>query len=328
MAALWRTWLILNHAEGYPRDLTAIQREGLDWVALLVSGRATLNDRVSLERWRAQSSAHAEAFSAAVKLVRLARTRKFPGSEQFRPALWERPMTRRMALGGAIAAATSVAIIRPPLELWPSLAELTSDYRTGVGERREVALATGLSLELNTRTSVALKSHRGQPGIALIAGEVAANVRLPAAQRFYVIAGGSRISANDASFDLRMSDDGVCVTCARGMVHIGDDLVALGPRQQLTFTRSGFGKPVIVDPSVVTAWRNGELIFYNASLGHIVTEINRYRSGKIVILNSELASRQFNSTFRIDHIENVVADLQKLANVSATTLPGGIVLLS
>ncbi len=56
-------------------------------------------------------------------------------------------------LGGAIAAAAGYLVIRPPLDMWPSIEELSADYRTGEGEQRKVMLAPDISVELNTQTS-------------------------------------------------------------------------------------------------------------------------------------------------------------------------------
>lgn len=317
---------MVNEVHNGPRVLTKIERQALEWVALFVSGKATVEDRVALKCWLNHSSGHSEAFSAAVRMVRLTRRHEFPGGEQFRPAVWERPSTRRAALGGLAAVVSGVAILRPPLGLWPSLAELSSDYRTGIGERREIAPAQGVMLALNTRTSVALKSAADRPRVALIGGEVA----VTAATRFTVIAGGVAASTDQGSFDVRYTGDGICVTCTLDKIDVegGGSRRNLATSQQVTVNASEIGKTVTVDPVVVTAWRQGQLIFYDASLETVVDEINRYRPGKIMVARHELANRRFNATFRIDRIENVVADLERLANVSATQLPGGLVVLS
>jgi transmembrane sensor len=322
--------IMVNEVHNDSRVLTVIERQALDWVALLVSGKATVEDRISLERWLSRSSGHSEAFAAAVRLVRMTRCHQFPGSEQFRPTFWERPSTRRAALGSLAVAVSGVAILRPPLGLWPSWAELSSDYRTGIGERREIAPMQGVTLALNTRTSVALKSAANRPSVALIGGEVVATVRSAAVTRFTVIAGGVATSTERGSFDVRYTGEGICVTCAQGNVDVagGGWRRTLVPGQQVTVNASEIGNTITVDPVVVTAWRQGQLVFYDASLETVVDEINRYRPGKILIARRELAMRRFNSTFRIDDIENVVADLERLANVSATQLPGGVVVLS
>ncbi len=62
-------------------------------------------------------------------------------------------LTRRLVLGGAIAAAAGYVMIDPPFDMWPSLEEFSADYRTGKGEHRRVMVAPDVSIELNTQTS-------------------------------------------------------------------------------------------------------------------------------------------------------------------------------
>lgn len=97
---------------------------------------------------------------------------------------------------------------------------------------------------------------------------------------------------------------------------------------RLIFGSSAIVKPIPVDPTVVAAWRSGQLVFHDASLGSIVTEINRHRPGRIVIVSPVLAARKFNCVIHVDHIENMFSYLQLPSNASAARLPGVIDLLS
>jgi transmembrane sensor len=304
-----------------------LQREGMQWLALMISGRATDEDLAEMERWKHQSPAHAEALAAAIQMRRLVAAQdKFSGQ----PPFLYHPATRRFALGGAVAAAAVYSVTRPPLALWPSLSELGADYRTGTGEQRQIALARGVSVAMNTRTSLSLRSGPGQPGIELVTGEIAMTTQLPEAAPFTVYAGKAQIVASDANFDLRNDDGRICVSCLEGRLAIraGNVLRQLGPSEQLQFAGNTIEEPVKVDPVVLTAWRHGLLIFHDASLRSIVAEINRYRSGKIVVMNAALANRRFNGQFKIAHIDNAVAELAHLSNASTAALPGGIVLLT
>ena len=67
-------------------------------------------------------------------------------------------------LAGAIVAAAGYIMVRTPFGLWPSIKRLFADYRTGKGERRKVALTPDVSLELNTLTSVAVRSVPNETG--------------------------------------------------------------------------------------------------------------------------------------------------------------------
>jgi transmembrane sensor len=308
---------------------SAIEIEALDWLTLMLSGEATKDDIAAMERWRQQSSEHAEAMAAAVRLRRLIAAQPTP-ARIYRAPVLARPVTRRFAWGGLAAAAAAYSIVDPPLGLWPSWAELTSDFRTGTGERREVALADGVSLDLNTGTSIARVDRPGLPGIKLISGEVAAAVALPSAQTFVVTAGPGQVIAQSARLDIRVENDGYCTNCLGGSARVlaAGSRITLQAGEAVVYTDSGMGKPYRIDELVVTAWQRGQLIFRDAPLGTIVSEINRYRHGRIIIVNSELARRRFNGIFAIARIGDVVADLQRLSNASATSLVGGVVVLS
>jgi transmembrane sensor len=305
----------------------SLRQEGMQWLALMISGRATDEDLAEMERWKHQSPAHGEALATAIRMRQLVAAQdKFSGQ----PPFLYRPATRRLALGGAVAAAAVYSAARPPLALWPSLSELGADYRTGIGEQRQIALARGVSVAMNTRTSLSLRPNPGRPGIELVTGEIAMTTQLPKAAIFTVYAGKAQITASDANFDLRNDDGRVRVSCLEGRLAIraGNVLRELGPSEQLQFAGNAIGEAVRVDPVVLTAWRHGLLIFHDASLSNIVAEINRYRAGKIVVMNAALASRRFNGQFKIAHIDNAVAELTHLSNASTSILPGGIVLLT
>ncbi len=70
------------------------------------------------------------------------------------------------------------------------------------------------------------------------------------------------------------------------------------------------------------------LIFRYTPLPKVVEEVNRYRSGRIFIVNAELNARLVNGRFHIDRTDEVLLQLEQAFGVKAKALPGGIVLLS
>ncbi len=316
--------------------LDPLMGESLEWIVRLTSGAVTEADADALMRWQARSPAHAAAFNEALRL-RLAL--RAAGREL---ALMSQAATgthsphsnglvgRRALLGGAIAASVAGAFfVGPELGLWPSLAELSADYRTGKGERRQVALTTGLLLELNTQTSVAVRSAQVKPRVELISGEAAFTANLPPSNPFTVVAGNGNATATQANFDVRGDGDTVCVTCVTGTVEIAQRERATQIRagQQLSYTANVLGASTASDVEDVTAWRKGLLIFRDQPLTQVLDVINRYRPGRIILVNPQLARRSFNGILQIDHIDGVFAQLQKLG-AQITDLPAGIVLVS
>jgi transmembrane sensor len=83
------------------------------------------------------------------------------------------------------------------------------------------------------------------------------------------------------------------------------------------------------DSDEITAWERGVLIFRNQSLGYVVDEVNRYRAGRIILLNQALGSRPVAlASFHLDRLDEIIPQMEALYGARARYLPAGIVLLS
>lgn len=315
-------------------EIDPVMREAIAWVVLLKSGEATVSDAEALKSWRAQSPQHNAAFGRAVRLWRsfeaAASEIARPGNGSPRANVVSLVGSRRLFLGGlgaAAAAACGYAIVRPPLGLWPSLQELAADYRTGKGQRLEVALSKGVSIELGTLTSIAVQS---MDEIRLIDGEAAITTSTSAGHRFLVLAGDGKISATDANFDARCIDGVVSVTCVSGEVEVerlGSSL-RLVSGERTTYRDGGAADVSAVDLQQATSWRTGVLVFKDRPLAEVVNEINRYRTGRIFITSDALRTRIVNGAFHRDRLDNFVEQVRQLFGAKVTRLPADVVLLS
>jgi transmembrane sensor len=312
-------------------ELTAAERQALNWISVLTSGSATNHDIEAMERWRGERPENARAMERISRVFHVAEGKVPPNIEHLRGSILTAPLTRRAALGGATAAAALYLVARPPLGAWPSLAELSSDYRTQIGERRQIALASGISLELNTGTSITNRNEPGIRGLEVVSGEIAVKANLSEGTIFRAYLADGTVSATQALVDVRRTDAGFRATCIEGSATVnqnGKD-VAVSAGEQLDCVSGGSpGRPRSIDVGAATAWRHGVLVFYNAPLHEVVAEINRYRRGNILIMSSQLAGRRLNGNFLIDRLDDMAPHLAAFAHANATTLPGGIVLLS
>ncbi|AJC21602.1 FecR family protein [Pandoraea pulmonicola] len=315
-----------------PDTTHAMQRDAHAWVRRLTSGEATVADAHALKQWCDASPAHAAAFAEARRLWRdlgpagervRARTR----AQVPRPAR----VGRRLFLGGALASVAGVgAAVVAPAGFWGAMASMASaDYRTSAGEQRQIALADRVTVDLNTRTSIALTSKaRPAQGVDLLDGEIAVdNSRSPGP--FVVAAAGGRVIGTQANFEVRHLDARVCVTCVSGgvRVELGGRSVQLAARQQVAFEGQRLGRATAVDTAATSAWRNGVLVFRDTPLGEVVGEINRYRSGRVVVFDSHLAQSRLSGRFRIDRLGEIFAQIQEVLGARVTQLPGGIVVV-
>lgn len=320
-----------------------LRREAREWVIWIRSGEATAEDTAALLRWRARSADHSAALSEAIALRRLVaiagKDEPLSAAVQGLAFMPQRAsqnvghggIGRRAFLGGAMAAsAAGIVVVRPPLGLWPSLSELSADYRTSTGQRRTIALAKGASVELNTRTSVALASDNRLNRLDLIAGEVAVDAINPVKPVAIRTDAGEAVSKS-GRYGVRLEGAETCVTCLAGRVEIVTALAGdatLRPGEQLSFASGALGKIVSVDPQKAESWRRGLLIFTNEPLSQVVNEINRYRSGKIILANSDLRSIPVNAVFQLDRMDRALSQIREVADARETVLPGGVVVLS
>lgn len=323
------------------RSLDQIERHAFAWVRQVASGKMTHADGAALKRWCAADPSHGAAFLNARRLwVQLGKASELvvartPSAMQVQNELRprEKNWTRRAFLGtalGATAAATAVVVVHPPLGLWPSMGELNADYRTATGEQRRVALAENVNIELNTRTSIAVgATQAGVSGIELIAGEAAIDMRHgPGA--FVVTAGAGKTSTQEAVFEVRRDADNVCVTCMRGRVlvkHVTGSMTLMA-RQQMTYDDKKLGPIVSVDAASVSAWREGSLRFNETPLAEVIEEINRYRPGRVILLDKKMAGKAVTGRFRIDALDKAIAQIQRSLDLNVRTLPGRMILLS
>ncbi len=322
-------------------ELTPLMREALAWVVRLRSGEATNADLEDVRAWRTQSPQHEAAFVQAARLWR-----NLKGAADNLAVIRDAGLStgrssrrvylgpgRRAFLGGAIAASAAVYMLYdPPLDLWPSLGELQADYRTGKGERRDVAIADGVNVTLNTHTSIAILSRQqDDPQIRLIAGEAAIKTERSVDRPLTVQALDMRVIATQAAYNVKCIDAVAVVTCFDGVLDVehARDLVRLRAGQQVAFSAGeGLAAPAAVDPELAVAWQRGLLIIRDRPLADVVEEVNRYRPGRIVITNARLGRRVVNGTFQIERLDNFPTQVQQLFGAGVRSLPGGVVFLS
>ncbi len=312
----------------------AQEDKAFEWLTLLTSGEVSTEELEALARWRAQNPANEAAFVEAGRLWRSVGPAVASVAGQGGQARSPRPsmrVGRRVVLGGALAAGAGYAIVQSPLGLWPSLSELTSDYRTGAGQQRRITAQGGAQIDLNTRTSVDLRQAAGgAERIELIAGEVSIVTAAKASRVTVALAGNGRATATDAIFNMRRNGSSVCVTCVAGSVLVeqGGHGVTILQRQQVSYTDQGLGAAIEIDPADVTAWQKGVLVFHDEPLGRVIEEVNRYWPGWIVVTNEILRNRLVTARFKLDRLEDVITQVRLVFHANVTRLPGGIVVLS
>ncbi|MGO9673700.1 MAG: FecR domain-containing protein [Methylocella sp.] len=244
----------------FPAELEALLTEALAWVIRLHSGDATSDDADALGQWRGRSPEHEAAFRDAVSLWRTFgdATRRLVAEKQrvrmdSDARAGRKLVSRRGLISGAIAASLGGAYFaaQSPLGLWPSLEELSGDYRTAEGEQRGISLSDDVFLKLNSQTAIAVRSIKDNAHIELISGEVSIVAKCAGASPLVVDAAVGRITALRANFNVRCLDGVASVSCIGGAVGVAlkGRAVRITSDQQVSYSAAtGLGTALPVDP--------------------------------------------------------------------------------
>lgn len=318
-----------------PRSDSALEREAHAWARVLATGSPTTQDGRAFNAWRAQSAAHERAWVQAARAWRelgqitqaYAASRPTPTPKRPAPAV----SGRRWFLAGgagAFASLATVGLLRPPFGLWPSWAEAHADYRTLTGEQRRIALdGQHVTLALNTQTSVNISSKGMQTRIELVSGEAA--IQATGSRPCEVRAGAARLRLASGDIEVRrLHGDRVHVRCNSGQVELAhaNATLLLPAGQQLGYDDATLGAPAAI-AQTGSDWRAGIVSFHDLPLDLAVDEINRYRPGRVVLMNDALARHRLSARYEVKNLDQAIAQIRQLYGASVRRV-GDVVFLS
>jgi transmembrane sensor len=195
-----------------------------------------------------------------------------------------------------------------------SLGNVWADYKTGVGQRRNITLADGSQIQLNTDTAIDVSFDPAQRLIRLRSGEILIQTGKLGDQRpFFVETRDGRIQALGTRFSVHQLSGSTRVGVLEDRVSVqpGDTSTAatiLQAGEGADFDRQHISLIHPFKPSEV-AWINGQLIVLDARLGDVIEELGRYRSG---VLHCDARARELrvSGAFRLNSTDAVLANLQ------------------
>jgi len=323
------------------RGRRQIEAEAATWVIRLEQGPLRDDERQDLDRWLGDDPLHRAVFERARSTwAELGELRAAPGTllddVAARPS-FVRAAGRRSAAAtmGRAAAVLALAILGAGLgRFWfgDPVLMLEADYRTTPAETRSVTLADGSVVQLNTDSALAVRFDGGQRRVELLAGEayfIVAPLRENESRPFIVAAANGTATALGTEFMVDRDGGGADVTVVEHRVEVAATTprqerssIVLSPGQSVRYERAGgMGKAREVNLQRATAWRRGELVFDKARLVDVVAALNRYRRGRIVIVDSALAERRVSGFFRTNDLDGALSSITLELGVRAVNLP-------
>jgi len=284
----------------YPPLSRKVARQAVEWYLLEQSGQATSDDLTASAQWRARDPEHARAWS---KVQQVGQTASLLPPELAVPVL-RRPQRR-------VAVQVLLALMAAPAAWLLVRHDLLADYRSGVGERREVSLPDGGTLVLNTDSAVDVAYSATQRRIRLHHGEIMITTA-PDARPFLVNTPHGVIRALGTRFGVRCDDGGSVVSVFEHAVEVRcaarpDAVRRLEAGQQLRFQDSG-PETAMAMPAHQDSWLRGMLVAADWPLQQLVQELARYRRGRLVC-DAAVAQRPVTGTYRLDDIDAVLESL-------------------
>lgn len=269
-----------------------VDEQAAQWAALRDLG-LTPAQQEEFELWLKADARHLGAYARAEgSLIRVERThgwaREISSTMAPPPAPgWTR---RRMMFAGGAAAGLALA------GFWGAqwwIANFEQTYSTGKGEVREILLADGSVIKLNTDSKVAVRYTEKQRNIQLLAGEALFDVAKNKARPFVVQANDTLVRAVGTSFTVSMlPQKPIRVLVKEGVVEL-KSASAVAPKPVRVKANSqavvASGAPIVATPIAETklahnlAWEYGRLAFDDQTLQDAAAEYARYSDIEIAI---------------------------------------------
>lgn len=304
--------------------------QAASWYATLRSEDATEQERQSWRDWLAQSPEHARAWAHVEAVGRRFDPLRRSGRES---AVAGIEAARRGTVGRRQALNGIAGLFGLGLAGWlgwrhTPLPEIVmawdADYRTATGEQREIALADGSRVWLNTGSALSVDYRADIRLLRLIAGEILIQTAADDAGRpFCVDTRCGRMQALGTRFSVRHDEGRTRLDVFESAVEIRNTAGAV--QRVDAGQRADFTGHVIsaLEPAEAAreAWRRGVLLADNIPLRQLIDELARYRPGRIGVA-PEVAELSVMGVYPANDPERALAMLENTLPVRVRrTLP-------
>jgi transmembrane sensor len=322
-----------------------IQEHACLWVSRLDRGLSD-DEKVELELWLSESNAHRQALLDAASLWddmsvlnELSGLFPLPQTRKRRsPNLKSKPVVWSIAASFFVAAvALSVLVQRTWFESAPQFAAVSQKVQTGVGEQKNVTLADGSKLHLNTNSIVTVDFSSKARNIVLLKGEAHFDVAHDKTRPFSVTAGNNTVTAVGTAFNMQyVNDDAFELVVTEGKVLVKDRFKDTGSNDLLfgkkPITEEGLlmfaGEKATVEGKVEAkenlsqndidddlAWQQGMIVFKGEPLEAVLMEIGRYTPVRFNISDDKLRKRRVAGYFKVGDIDGLLSALKSSFDV-------------
>jgi len=316
------------------------------WFVRLQDPEAGVEDWRAFEAWLSEAPAHREAYARVERIwAELDRDAEalaaqldgasahLRGGERRRPPRRSAGPSRRAALvGGALAA--GVAVIGTGVALWPERPR-TEVYTTRPGETRRITLADGTRVQLSAASTIRVSFFRRVRHVDMGDAEAVFDVAHDPQRPFVIAVGDREVKVVGTEFNLRRRSGHTALTVRRGVVEVRPAAAPTGPGTRVTAGQQlthHDGEPVstlaTVAPDAAFAWTTGQLVYRDARLAEIASDLTRHLAVPVRTADAQTADLRVTGVLMVDREPDVLRRLQAYAPISVERRADEIVLKS
>jgi len=308
-------------AEQMQIDAADRQHQAAAWVARLQSGDASAEDRHRFRLWLREAPENQTLYGEFSRLWG-------DLSEVELPEGHLQKLQRRRALPRRIATVLAVCGMGYLFAQTPYLDRWRADHFTVTGEVRQITLADGSAVTLNTDSALQITMGAEARRITVLRGEAYFDVVSDPERPFVVDTQGltatvlgTRFSAGEMG---AARDQAVLVAEGRVRVSAGEARRVLGAGDSARDSDAGTLPPVSGDVDQLLAWCHGTVVFSDTVLSDILAVLERYRGGQIMVLGEELAAMHVSGAFDLTDVEAALDTLALSLSLQVHRLGGGL----
>jgi transmembrane sensor len=293
-------------------------RQAAVWYATLAADDVSQADHDAWQKWYVANPFHQKAWEQ-MEAIR-AEFSRVQGNIAM-PVLSAASNSRRTILKSLVLALITGSAAWTSYRLAP-WEEWLAEYRTAIGERREITLADGSSLSINTKTSLDAIFDTDQRLLKLHSGDILIKTAADpnkTSRPFLVETKHGRVLALGTRFSVRAEDHLTSVSVFEKSVKImpnvaQHDAITVNAGQQIGFSSAGIGIIERYNPLSIS-WKTGSITVVDATLESLINEISRYRSG-LLFCDARVAHLRISGTFPIDDTDRALKALENVLPIS------------
>lgn len=238
-------------------------------------------------------------------------------------------MTARRRKAGKAAKASLLSLLVAGSLWWLDPAWHTEQVRVAVGAQRELVLADGSQVLLDSGSRLQIERHLRSRQLELLEGQARFTV-VHADAPFIVHSQGVRVRDIGTVFDVRSDVRGVRVGVLEGAVEVGIGHGAVQPLragQQLLAAAGELGEVQAVASGAMEAWRSSVLRFDGTPLRDAVVDLQRYSEVPLRLADERTGGLRLSGEFDSRQVRALLEQLPAVLPVTVVrAADGGLVI--